>query len=91
MLASTYLCFRCLLLLSFFVVGLSLPFSASAVQNNRSLPLSAESVLLLDPDGKVIYAKNAELDHAPASLVKRVTNLSARDLASSFSASRQPK
>ena len=62
-----------LIALSVFVVGLSLPFSASAVQNNRSLPLSAESVLLLDPEGKVIYAKNAELDHAPASLVKLMT------------------
>jgi D-alanyl-D-alanine carboxypeptidase (penicillin-binding protein 5/6) len=42
-------------------------------QNGRSLALSAEAVLLLDADGKILYAKNAEDDHAPASLVKLMT------------------
>jgi D-alanyl-D-alanine carboxypeptidase len=42
-------------------------------QNGRSLALSAEAVLLLDPDGRILYAKNAEFDHAPASLVKLMT------------------
>jgi D-alanyl-D-alanine carboxypeptidase len=35
--------------------------------------LSAESVLLLDTNGKVLYAKNPAEDHAPASLVKMMT------------------
>jgi D-alanyl-D-alanine carboxypeptidase (penicillin-binding protein 5/6) len=42
-------------------------------QNGRALPLSAEAVLLLDPEGRILYAKNAEGDHAPASLVKIMT------------------
>ena len=49
------------------------PLSASALQNGRTLALSAESVLLLDPEGKTLYAKNADFDHAPASLVKLMT------------------
>ena len=35
--------------------------------------LSAESVLLLAPDGTVLFAKNPSEDHAPASLVKLMT------------------
>jgi D-alanyl-D-alanine carboxypeptidase len=35
--------------------------------------LSAESALLLGTDGKVLFAKNAGDDHAPASLVKMMT------------------
>jgi D-alanyl-D-alanine carboxypeptidase (penicillin-binding protein 5/6) len=35
--------------------------------------LSAEAVLLLDPEGKALYAKNAEIERAPASLVKLMT------------------
>ena len=42
-------------------------------QNGRSLGLSADAVLLLDPAGRVIYAKNADFEHAPASLVKLMT------------------
>lgn len=42
-------------------------------QNGRALTLSAEAVLLIDADGRVIYQKNAEGDHAPASLVKLMT------------------
>jgi D-alanyl-D-alanine carboxypeptidase len=45
----------------------------SIVGNGRVLALSAEAVLLLDPDGRVLYAKNPEWDHAPASLVKLMT------------------
>lgn len=48
------------------------PVSASA-QNARSLSLSAAAVLLLDPEGHTLYAKNAEFEHAPASLVKLMT------------------
>ena len=39
-------------------------------QNGRPLPLSADAVLLLDAQGKVLFSKNAGEDHAPASLVK---------------------
>jgi D-alanyl-D-alanine carboxypeptidase len=42
-------------------------------QNGRSLALSAEAVLLLDPTGRMLYAKNADVEHAPASLVKLMT------------------
>jgi D-alanyl-D-alanine carboxypeptidase len=42
-------------------------------QNGRSAVLNAEAALLLDPDGKVLFAKNAAEDHAPASLVKLMT------------------
>ena len=41
--------------------------------NGRPLPLSAEAVVLLDAQGKVLYAKHATEDHAPASLVKLMT------------------
>jgi len=41
--------------------------------NGRPLALSAESVLLLDTQGRVLYAKNPAEDHAPASLVKLMT------------------
>ena len=43
-------------------------------QHGRVLPgLSAEAFLLLDPDGRPVFAKNAEDDHAPASLVKMMS------------------
>lgn len=45
----------------------------SAAQNSQGLALNAEAVLLLDADGKVLFAKNAADDHAPASLVKLMT------------------
>lgn len=41
--------------------------------NSRPLALSAESVLLLDDQGRVLYAKKPAEDHAPASLVKLMT------------------
>lgn len=45
-----------------------------AAQSARSLPgLSAECLLLIDAEGKVVFAKNAEEDHAPASLVKMMS------------------
>ena len=42
-------------------------------QNGRTPALSAGAVLLLDPQGNVLFAKNAEEEHAPASLVKLMT------------------
>jgi len=41
--------------------------------NARPLSLSAESVLLVEPGGRTLYAKNPEDDRAPASLVKLMT------------------
>jgi D-alanyl-D-alanine carboxypeptidase len=45
----------------------------AAGANGGGLTLSAESVLLLDADGKVLFAKNPSEDHAPASLTKLMT------------------
>ena len=42
-------------------------------QNSRPPALSAEAVLLLDTQGRVVFAKNAAESHAPASLVKLMT------------------
>jgi D-alanyl-D-alanine carboxypeptidase len=43
-------------------------------QPARALPgVTAEAFLLLDPDGRAVFAKNAEDDHAPASLVKMMS------------------
>jgi len=41
--------------------------------SGRTPAFSAEALLLIDPDGKVLFAKNAENDRAPASLVKLMT------------------
>src|SRR5262249_28668477 len=41
--------------------------------NGRAPSLSAESVLLIGSQGKVLFAKNPTEDHAPASLVKLMT------------------
>jgi D-alanyl-D-alanine carboxypeptidase len=46
---------------------------ALAQDSVRPPALSAESVLLLDPEGRTLYAKNAETERAPASLVKLMT------------------
>jgi len=56
------------------VLGLMLWLLAtpSWAQNIRP-SVNAEAILLLDPQGKVLYAKNATEDHAPASLVKLMT------------------
>lgn len=42
-------------------------------QADRPMRLSAESALLLAPNGTVLFAKNPSEDHAPASLVKLMT------------------
>lgn len=61
-------------LLPMLLFGAAIFAPALAVaQNGRAPGLNAEAVLLLDPDGKALYAKNAEIDHAPASLVKLMT------------------
>jgi D-alanyl-D-alanine carboxypeptidase len=51
------------------------PAAAAAVAqvNGRSPALNAEAVLLLDTEGRTVFAKNAQLEHAPASLVKLMT------------------
>jgi D-alanyl-D-alanine carboxypeptidase len=54
------------------VLALLAPVDVLA-QNGRPPVLSAECVLLVDPDGRVLFAKNSEDEHAPASLVKLMT------------------
>lgn len=44
-----------------------------AAQNGRVPAVNAESGLLMDAEGRVLFAKNADNDHAPASLVKLMT------------------
>jgi D-alanyl-D-alanine carboxypeptidase len=46
---------------------------AGAASNGRTPAFTAEALLLIDPDGKVLFQKNAENDRAPASLVKLMT------------------
>jgi D-alanyl-D-alanine carboxypeptidase len=46
---------------------------AAAADSLNTPRFSAEALLLLDPDGRVIFAKNAENERAPASLVKLMT------------------
>jgi D-alanyl-D-alanine carboxypeptidase len=61
--------------ISLLMASLSLIVAGSAWAQppvGRSLPLSAESVLLIG-NGKVLFSKNAAEDHAPASLVKLMT------------------
>ena len=52
---------------------LCLVSTAAAASNGRTPAFTAEAVLLLDPEGKVIFEKNSENDRAPASLVKLMT------------------
>ncbi len=52
---------------------LALCSPAAAVDPLQPPRFSAEAVLLLDPEGRVIFAKNAENERAPASLVKLMT------------------
>ena len=54
------------------VLALCVP-PAAAADVIQPPKFSAEAVLLVDPDGRVIYAKNAENERAPASLVKLMT------------------
>ena len=54
------------------------PLAATAqpgrsVADGRPLSLSAEAVLLLDPEGRTLFAKNPDEERAPASLVKLMT------------------
>ena len=53
--------------------ALLVPAAAAAQSNGRSPALDAEAVLLLDAEGRTLFAKNAESEHAPASLVKLMT------------------
>jgi D-alanyl-D-alanine carboxypeptidase len=61
-----------LLIISLMTVVAFAP-AAVAQTNGRPPALSAEAVLLLDPEGRTIYAKNAGVERAPASLVKLMT------------------
>ncbi|HSF06213.1 MAG TPA: D-alanyl-D-alanine carboxypeptidase family protein [Methylomirabilota bacterium] len=45
----------------------------AAAQNGRPPALNAEAYLLLDAEGRILHAKNADLERAPASLVKLMT------------------
>jgi D-alanyl-D-alanine carboxypeptidase len=54
------------------VLALCVP-PAAAADITRPPNFSAEAVLLVDPEGRVIYAKNADNERAPASLVKLMT------------------
>ena len=56
------------------IIGTLLAPAAPAAQGDgRSPAPDAEAVLLLDADGRTLFAKNAETEHAPASLVKLMT------------------
>src|SRR5262249_22909212 len=62
--------------LRFFLSILSALLSTAArafAQGDRPMRLSAESALLLAPNGPVLFAKNPSEDHAPASLTKLMT------------------
>ena len=47
--------------------------SPASAQNHRSPRLNAEAVLLLDSEGRTLFAKNSDVERAPASLVKLMT------------------
>ena len=49
------------------------PLHSAFAQNSHPLSLSAEAVLLVEWDGRVLYEKDAEAERAPASLVKLMT------------------
>jgi D-alanyl-D-alanine carboxypeptidase len=55
------------------LVAASAAAQTNSSPNRRALAVSAESVLLLDAQGRVLYAKRPSEDHAPASLVKLMT------------------
>src|SRR6185295_15860176 len=56
-----------------FSVGRRKPRKGKNPRTGLPMHLSAESVLLLAPNGTVLFAKNPSEDHAPASLVKLMT------------------
>jgi D-alanyl-D-alanine carboxypeptidase len=62
-----------LLLLSLAFIVVVVPPAADAVEASRPPILSAEAFLLLDPEGRTLFAKNAGVERAPASLVKLMT------------------
>ena len=62
-----------IVLLSFIALSLFGPAEAFAQQPRTLNGLTAEAFLLLDPDGRPLFAKNADDDHAPASLVKMMS------------------
>jgi D-alanyl-D-alanine carboxypeptidase len=64
--------FRAVLASLLGAAALAVPGAAPAA-DARTPSLSAEAVLLIDPDGRVIYQKNADNERAPASLVKLMT------------------
>jgi serine-type D-Ala-D-Ala carboxypeptidase (penicillin-binding protein 5/6) len=61
------------LLLSLIVTVVAFAPAAVAQTPPRPPALSAEAVLLLDPEGRTVFAKNAGAERAPASLVKLMT------------------
>jgi D-alanyl-D-alanine carboxypeptidase len=62
---------RCILLS---LLALTFVRDVAAAEPRRVLAgLSAECLLLIDAEGRVVFAKNAEEDHAPASLVKMMS------------------
>jgi D-alanyl-D-alanine carboxypeptidase len=61
------------LLLSLIVTFFAFTHAALAQTGPRPPLLSAEAVLLLDPEGRTVFAKNAGAERAPASLVKLMT------------------
>lgn len=67
---------RPLFVTCFIVILVLLPVVAAAsaaAQTVRPPVLNAEAVLLLDTEGKTLYAKNPEAERSPASLVKLMT------------------
>lgn len=60
------------LLIAALLAGLTgvLPASGAAADSGKAPDFTAEAVLLIDPAGRTVYAKNPDADHAPASLVK---------------------
>ena len=60
---------RCLIT----ILSLLLTAAPAFAQSDRPMRLSAESALLLAPNGTVLFAKNPSEDHAPASLTKLMT------------------
>jgi len=60
-------------LLSLLAVALLGPDVAAAQNGRPPNGLTAEAFILLDPVGKPVFAKNADEDHAPASLVKMMS------------------
>lgn len=63
---------RCLLL-CLLALTLAGPAVASAQNGKAPNGLTAECFLLMDSEGRIVFAKNAEDDHAPASLVKMMS------------------